>query len=264
MSACRHLPPLTPTSEVISVEGLWAGYTRDPVLYDVHLSVYHTDFIGLIGPNGGGKTTFLKVLLGLLPPMRGSVKILGKPVRQGRRWIGYVPQSVEFDHAFPITVWEVARMGRIGHRGLFRRYTAEDDERVADALRRVGMLDMRNRTFGELSGGQRQRVYVARALAGEPAILLLDEPTSSVDPGFRSNIYEILRELNEKITILLVTHDLGVISSYVKTVGCLNGTLIYHREKLMTEDMLEATYRCPIDLIAHGIPHRVFPQHERT
>lgn len=252
---------LQPTSEVISVKNLWAGYNHEPVLKNITLSVYHTDFVGLIGPNGGGKTTLLKVLLGLLPPTRGDVRILGKNVHEGRRYVGYVPQSVEFDHAFPISVWEVARMGRLSSRGLFRRFTAEDEDRVASALRRVGMLDMRKRPLAELSGGQRQRVYVARALAGEPAILLLDEPTASVDPQARTSIYEILSELNDHMTILLISHDMNAISSYVKTVGCLNGTLVYHREKLITQDMLETTYQCPIDLIAHGVPHRVFPEH---
>lgn len=152
-------------------------------------------------------------------------------------------------------------MGRLSSRGLLRRFTAEDEDRVAAALRRVGMLDMRKRPLAELSGGQRQRVYVARALAGEPAILLLDEPTTSVDPQARTSIYEILSELNDHMTILLISHDMNAISSYVKTVGCLNGTLVYHREKLITQDMLETTYQCPIDLIAHGVPHRVFPEH---
>jgi len=247
--------------EVISVRHLWAGYEDQPVLEDIDLTVNELDFIGLIGPNGGGKTTLFKVLLGLLPPTQGEVRILGKSVKEGRRHIGYVPQVVEFDRDFPISVWDVARMGRLGKRRLLQRYTAEDDEVVAEALRHVDMLDLRDRPIGELSGGQRRRVYIARALATEPEILLLDEPMASVDPQVSTGIYELLRRLNEYITILMVSHDMSAISSHVKTVGCLNRWLFYHGEKQITPDMLEAAYQCPIDLIAHGVPHRVFPEH---
>ena len=247
--------------EVISVQHLWADYDSEPVLEDINLSVRELDFIGLIGPNGGGKTTLLKVLLGLLPPTRGEVRVMGESIKQGRRHIGYVPQSVEFDRAFPVSVWDVARMGRLGHRRLLQRYTAEDDRVVAEALRSVDMLELRDRPVGALSGGQRQRVYIARALATEPGILLLDEPMASVDPQVSSNIYELLGRLNERITILLVSHDISAISSHVKTVGCLNRRLFYHGQKQITPDMLAAGYQCPIDLIAHGVPHRVFPAH---
>jgi zinc transport system ATP-binding protein len=250
--------------EVISVQHLWATYDSEPVLEDINLSVEELDFIGLVGPNGGGKTTLLKVLLGLLPPMQGQVRVLGKHIKEGRRYIGYVPQSVQFDRDFPISVWDVARMGRLGRRRLLQRYTTEDDEVVAEALCSANMLDLRDRPIGALSGGQRQRVYIARALATEPKILLLDEPMASVDPQVSASIYGLLRQLNEHITILLVSHDMSAISSHVKTVGCLNRRLFYHGGKQITPDMLEAAYRCPIDLIAHGVPHRVFPEHTST
>jgi zinc transport system ATP-binding protein len=246
---------------VIQVEHLWAGYGQENVLEDVTLHVYPLDFIGIIGPNGGGKTTLIKVLLGLLPPTRGAVTVMGSPVEIGRRHIGYVPQVVEFDHDFPISVWDVARMGRLGQRGLLRRYTSEDNDLVAEALRRVDILELRQRTIGELSGGQRQRVYIARALAARPEILLLDEPTSSVDPRVSTSIYELLRELNERVTILLVSHDMGAVSSYVKSVGCLNRHLFYHGGDHLTPEMVELAYQCPVDLVAHGVPHRVFAQH---
>lgn len=247
--------------EVIRIEHLWAAYAHESVLEDITLSVRQTDFIGLIGPNGGGKTTLIKVLLGLLTPMRGEVRVMGKPVVEGRRYIGYVPQQVEYDHDFPISVWDVAQMGRLGQRRLFQRYTQEDSDVVAEALRRVGMLEQRRRPIGELSGGQRQRVYIARALATQPKILLLDEPTASVDPNASSSIYELLRELNAHVAIILISHDISVISAYVKTIGCLNRRLIYHGEKEITSDMLQAAYPCPIDLLAHGTPHRVLPMH---
>jgi zinc transport system ATP-binding protein len=247
--------------EAISMQHVWAGYSGEPVLEDVNLSVDELDFVGLIGPNGGGKTTLLKVLLGLLPPTRGTVRIVGKDVTEGRRYIGYVPQTVAFDQDFPISVWGVARMGRLGTRRLLQRYTAEDTAIVAQALRDVDMLHLRDRPIGALSGGQRQRVYIARALATEPRILLLDEPLSGVDSEVSSSVYELLSRLNERITILLISHDMSAISAHVKTVGCLNRRLFYHGQKRITPDMMQAAYGCPIDLIAHGIPHRVFGHH---
>jgi zinc transport system ATP-binding protein len=247
--------------EVISLRHVWASYDHQTVLQDVTLSVKALDFIGIVGPNGGGKTTLFRVLLGLLPPTGGEVRIMGMPVERGRRQIGYVPQLMTFDSEFPIRVWDVAQMGRLGSRGLLRRYTAEDEEVVADALRRVDMLDQRERAFGDLSGGQRQRVYIARALATEPSILLLDEPLASVDPRVSSNIYELLEKLNRSITIMMASHDIGAISSHVKTVGCLNRRLFYHGGETLTSEMLELAYQCPVDLIAHGVPHRVFPEH---
>ena len=251
------------TDPVIEIEGLWAGYGHEDVLEDVNLTVASLDFIGLIGPNGGGKTTLIKVLLGLLPPTRGRVQIMGKPVTKGRRHIGYVPQQVHFDRDFPIRVWDVARMGRLGNRRLLQRFSAEDDAVVVEALESVEVLSLADRPIGELSSGQRQRVYIARALATEPDILLLDEPTSSVDPQVTLTIYELLQELNEHVTILLISHDMSAISSHVKTVGCLNRRLFYHNEKELTADVLEQVYQCPVDLIAHGVPHRVFPEHEK-
>ena len=251
----------TERREVISVQHLWAGYDDEEVLEDVNLSVYERDFVGVIGPNGGGKTTLIKVLLGLVPVTRGLVRIMGEPVTEGRRHVGYVPQVVEFDRAFPISVWEVARMGRLGRHRLLRRLTSADDAIVAQALDDVGMLPLRDGPIGELSGGQRQRAYIARALASQPAILLLDEPTSSVDPRTSTSIYELLRRLNERVTILMISHDLSAISSYVKTVGCLNRHLFYHEEGELGPEMLDLAYQCPIDLIAHGVPHRVFPAH---
>ena len=247
--------------EVISIQHLWAGYNGEPVLEDINLSVNELDFIGLIGPNGGGKTTLLRVLLGLLAPMRGKVRVMGADVAEGRRHIGYVPQTVAFDRDFPISVWDVAQMGRLGTRRILQRYTAADSEIIAQALRNVDMLHLRDHPIGQLSGGQRQRVYVARALATEPKILLLDEPLSSVDPQVSSSIYELLSRLNERITILLISHDMSAISAHVKTVGCLNRRLFYHGQKQITPDMMQAAYGCPIDLIAHGVPHRVFGHH---
>ena len=251
----------TSSEVVIAIEHLWAGYERDTVLEDVELTVYKHDFLGLIGPNGGGKTTLVKVLLGLILPQKGKVRIMGKPPRKGRRFIGYVPQMVAFDRDFPVRVWDVVRMGRLGQRGLLQPYTSEDDARVTQALSQVEMLAFKDRPIGALSGGQRQRVYIARALAARPKILLLDEPTASVDPQVTTSIYELLKSLNKQMTIVMISHDVGAISSYVKTVGCLNRHLFYHEGDQLSPEMLELAYQCPVDLIAHGVPHRVLPEH---
>jgi zinc transport system ATP-binding protein len=247
--------------EVICLEDLWVQYNGVTVLEGINLSVHERDFIGIIGPNGGGKTTLLEVLLGVIRPTRGRVSIVGLSPVEARRFIGYVPQYSEFDHAFPISVWEVAMMGRLGRRGLLRRYSNQDEDLVAKALRQVDMLQQRDRQIGQLSGGELQRVYVARALASTPEILLLDEPTASVDTRMVGSIYEVLQQLNRRVTIVLVSHDIGVVSSHVKTIACLNRRLIYHGSREITPEMLEAAYHCPVDLIAHGLPHRVFDHH---
>ncbi|MCB2213850.1 ABC transporter ATP-binding protein [bacterium] len=248
---------------LVEINHVTAGYDQEVVLQDVSLTVQPEDFIGLIGPNGGGKTTLLKVILGLLTPRQGTVRVMGHSPEQGRRFIGYVPQFTVFDSDFPIRVRDVVRMGRLGPKRLFKPYTAADDAVVAERLDWVELSDMADRSLRELSGGQRQRVYIARALASQPELLLLDEPTISVDAEARAHIFDLLHEINLRgVTILLISHDLNVISRYVKTIGCLNRTLYYHGEKQVTAEMLKQGYDCPVDLIAHGLPHRVLAEHE--
>lgn len=247
---------------LVEIKDLSAGYNDEMVLKDINLSVEPDDFIGLIGPNGGGKTTLFKVILGLLKPKRGSIEVMGMAPDKGRRHIGYVPQFTFYDSDFPIRVRDVVQMGRLGPKHLFKPYSAEDARIVTECLERVHLSDKQNMPLRELSGGQRQRVYIARALASEPELLLLDEPTISVDAEASAQIYELLHEINlQGVTILLISHDLNVISSYVKTIGCLNRTLHYHGEKEITEDMIQSGYNCPVDLIAHGMPHRVLASH---
>jgi zinc transport system ATP-binding protein len=248
---------------LVEINHITAGYDEEIVLKDINLAVQPQDFVGLIGPNGGGKTTLLKVILGLLKPRKGSVRVMGLSPEQGRRYIGYVPQFTVFDSDFPIRVRDVVRMGRLSQNRLFKPYTAADDAVVAERLEWVELGDMAGRSLKELSGGQRQRVYIARALASEPELLLLDEPTISVDAEARAHIFDLLHEINLRgVTILLISHDLNVISRYVKSIGCLNRTLYYHGEKQITADMLQQGYNCPVDLIAHGLPHRVLAEHE--
>ena len=249
----------------VEINGLCAGYNGEMVLQDINFTIYDGDFIGLIGPNGGGKTTLLKIILGLLPPQKGSITVMGKSPQEGRRHIGYVPQFAEFDSDFPISVRDVVRMGRLNQRKILKPFTADDAEIVEQRLEWVDMLDHKERSMRELSGGQRQRIYIARALSTKPAILMLDEPTNSVDYESRTKIYDLLHRINEQgVTILMVSHDLNVISSYVKTIGCLNRQMHYHGEKEITTEMLNAGYHCPVELIAHGLPHRVLADHEEA
>lgn len=250
---------------VIELEQIWAGYPKNPVLQDINLTVHALDYIGIIGPNGGGKTTLFKVLLGLLSPQRGRVTILGRSPHQGRRHIGYVPQIIHFDQNFPISVGEVVQTGRLGNRRWGRQCNRQDRIIVEQALAQVGLLDLQQYPVSELSGGQLQRVYIARALATEPQILLLDEPTANLDSQVSQAIYDLLWELNQWVTILMISHDIGAISSHVKTVACLNRRLYYHGSNQITSAMLEKTYGGAMDVVVHReLPQRILAPHEST
>jgi zinc transport system ATP-binding protein len=248
--------------KVISLKGVWAGYGNNNVIEDINFSVKKGDFVGIIGPNGGGKSTLLKVILGLITPYKGEVKVMGLPPEEGREFVGWVPQESDMDRDFPIKVLDVVLMGRMGRKKLLRPYSKEDKNKALEALEMVGLQNIAQKPIGEISLGQRQRVYIARALAKDPEILLLDEPLASVDPNTSEVIYGLLKDLNESsaITIVMVTHDVGAVSSYVKSVGCLNRKLYYYDEKTLTQGMIDAAYHCPVDLIAHGVPHRVLPK----
>ena len=247
----------------ISLRGVTAGYEGRPMIEDINLDVEEGDFYGIIGPNGGGKSTLLKVILGLIPPMKGDVKIMGLSPETGRQYIGYLPQFTEYDKVYPISVWDVVLMGRRPHRGVMPWYSTEDKMAAEEALDAVNMLDLRERSIGKLSGGQRQRVFIARALTSRPKILLLDEPTASVDPEGQESIFSLFSELNKEMTIVLVSHDVGMITSHVNKLACINHTIVTHDEPAITPEMLETGYSCPVDLIAHGdVPHRVLRPHD--
>lgn len=248
--------------DVITTEDLWFYYDHVPVLEGVNLSVHRGDYLAIIGPNGGGKTTLLRLILGLAAPSKGRITVLGQSPAQASWELGYVPQHARYDRDFPISVWDIVLMGRLSHRGNAPGYSGEDKETAMEALNSVEMLDFKDRQIDDLSGGQRQRVFIARALACEPQILLLDEPTASVDTKIQSNLYDLLADLNDRITIVIVTHDIGVVSSRVTRVACLNRRLVAHDEKTLTKEELEETYLCPVELIAHGLPHRVLEEHQ--
>lgn len=249
--------------EVLRLTDVWVHYDGTPVLKSVDLSVRPGSFLGVIGPNGGGKTTLLRAILGLVKPSRGQVTVLGRQPVQARRFIGYVAQYNLFDRDFPISVEDVVLMGRYRRPGLFRAYSERDSRRADEALETVGMLTYRERQIGSLSGGEQQRVFIARALVTEPRILLLDEPTASIAPDMQTEFYELLEKLKQKMTIIMVSHDVTAVSIYVDDVACLNHQLFYHGsvEELSAEE-LTRTYQCPIQLIAHGtVPHRVLKEH---
>ena len=246
---------------VVSLEGVNFAYGGTEVLRDVNFALEQGDFVGIIGPNAGGKTTLLKIVLGLLSPDSGEVRVLGGRARDARGKVGYVPQYARFDRSFPIRVRTAVAMGVLGPGG--PRSDAATTA-VEEALVRVDLQDVADRQIGALSGGQLQRALIARALVAGPRLLLLDEPTASLDTRIGRSVYELLEELAEEITVVLVSHDIGVISRHVRTIACLNVDMHYHRSKELTPEMVEAAYGCPVDLVAHGHPHRVLPHHEGT
>ena len=245
----------------IEIRDLSVGYrTGQPVLKDINLIVLRNDFIAIIGPNGGGKTTLLKVILGLIKPWSGRINIFDHPVisKNTRAKTGYVPQLIP-GKFFPVTVMDVVMMGRLGNTGFFRHFSDTDRSAAEINLLRMGILHLANDNMDSLSGGQKQRVLIARALAGEPDILLLDEPVASVDHETQESFFNLLAELNDSITIVLVTHDVGAVSAHVKNIACINRTLISHGETLSAE-AVSLAYGCPFELISHGVPHRVIGQ----
>lgn len=244
----------------VEIRGVDVRFGGTAALESIDLTVAEGDFLGIIGPNAGGKTTLLKVMLGLIEPDRGEVRIFGRPPREARGVIGYVPQYARFDADFPISVAETVAMGRLGP-GTRPSTSARDSEVVRQALETVELSDVAGVRVGRLSGGQLQRALIARALTSEPKILLLDEPTASLDTQIGRSVYDLLDRLSDEIPIVLVSHDVGVISRTVRTIACLNVRLHYHHSRELTPEMVEAAYGCPVDLVAHGVPHRVFESH---
>ena len=244
---------------VISLRNLTYAFNGSPVLKDVSLDVHEKDFTALIGPNGGGKTTLIKVMLGLLKPDQGTITVFNAPPLSVSHRIGYVPQNIHINQDFPICALEVVLMGRLKkHRR--PAYSKKDHDAVQNALEIMEMWDHRSRRMSELSGGQRQRVFVARALAAEPDILILDEPTASLDTSGQNRFYALLEQLNISMTIVLASHDVMLLSSHVKSVACVNQIVHYHDGAEITQEMMDMVH-CPVELIAHGLPHRVLKFH---
>jgi zinc transport system ATP-binding protein len=242
---------------LVSIKNITAGYNDSPVLQYVDLDIYPKDFLGVIGPNGGGKTTLSKVLLGVLKPFSGQVIF-----PQGRPNIGYLPQVSQTDHSFPVTVMDVLLSGLATPANWWKSLKKDQKAKARDLITKTGLDGMADRPVGELSGGEFQRALLGRAIINDPQLLVLDEPDTFVDRSFEGELYQLLAELNKTMAIFLISHDIGTISSMVKTIACVNGTLHYHPSNVLTEDVLKV-YNCPFDLIAHGpIPHRVLKDHE--
>ncbi len=245
--------------KAVEINHLSIKYNEQLVLRDINLCIEEKDFIAIIGPNGGGKTTLLKVILGILTPDTGEVKVFGREPKKSRDVIGYLPQKLVFDPNFPISVFETVLTGR--YHGLFKGYSKDDHDAVVTALKEVEMRDMKDRQISKLSGGQMQRVFIARAIVRDPKLLIMDEPMASIDPDMQRTFYDLMSKLKDKMTIVLVSHDVGAVSTHVDKIACLNQGLYYHGPVEDSANGLEEIYHCPIELISHGIPHRVLKEH---
>ena len=245
---------------IIEIKNLSFAYGHQLVLENIDFTTKAGDFVAIIGPNGAGKTTLLKLLLGLLEAEEGSVQIFGQPPRKVSYRIGYVPQDMYINRHFPVSALDVVLMGKLNPSRRWSRPSGRDRRMAQEALDRMEMGPYSHKRIDEMSGGQRQRIFIARALVSEPDILFLDEPTANVDTRGQADIYDLLKELNQKMTILMVSHDLMFISSYVKSVACVNRHVHYHDHPEITDEMVDMC-NCPVDFVAHGLPHRILPEH---
>ncbi|MEZ5357345.1 MAG: ABC transporter ATP-binding protein [Candidatus Zixiibacteriota bacterium] len=246
------------SESVVVIENLSFSYNGYPVLTDVTAHINCCDFVSIVGPNGGGKTTLLKLILGLLPPSKGKITVLNTTPERARPKVGYVPQHFHFDAQFPITVREVVLMGRLGNLSTLGKFKTHDKEIAERVLKEVELSDLAWRPFSDLSGGQRQRVLIARALATEPKMLLLDEPTAHVDIAAQKDLYEFLEKLNELLTIVMVTHDIGFVAPFINSVLCVNKKVAMHPTRQITGKIISELYGNDVQFISHdtsACPH---------
>ena len=245
---------------IIQINGVSAGYEGKNVLSKVDLKVYERDFLGIIGPNGGGKTSLVKAIMGTTP-YSGEIHINNSLRRKNHYKIGYMPQVSEFDMRFPISLEEVVLSGLQTEKGFFGRYTKTDRSRAQELMNKMGIADLATRPIGEVSGGQMQRALLCRAIIAEPRLLILDEPTNFVDNRFEYEFYNMVKQLSDRMAIVMVSHDLGTITSVVKSIVCVNRTVHRHNSNILTAEQLE-NYNCPIQILSHGhIPHTVLEHH---
>jgi len=236
---------------VFTVSHVSFSYDGVPVLEDVSFTIQERSFISIVGPNAGGKTTLLKLMLGLLQPSRGTIEVLGMPPAKARTRIGYMPQQVQLDLQFPVSVLDIVLMGRMGSGMRFGPYSGMDKAIALDSLRKLEMQDMKDRPFMALSGGQRQRVLIARALACEPEMLFLDEPTANVDMVVETELFELLHEMSKTITVVVVSHDLGFVSHYVQSVVCVNRRVMVHPTTAVTGEVIRDLYLSDVCMVRH-------------
>jgi zinc transport system ATP-binding protein len=252
---------LIPDRPLVEVRDLTFGYGREVVLDHVNLTIVAQDFLAVIGPNGGGKTTLLKAILGLVRPWSGEVAFHLPSGKDPRGCLGYVPQFSTFDRDFPLRISDMVLMGRLGRRGVLRPYSREDRAAAGRAIERLGLGGVARSHASEVSGGQLQRALIARALVSEPEILFLDEPTASIDAESRETLRGLLEDLNRTIPIVVVTHDVTSMASMVKRIACINRKLFYHGGPELSLEVMEEVYGCPVELVTHGVPHRVLHDH---
>lgn len=238
---------------IVSFEGVSFRYNDESILEQVDLRIHDGEFAWIVGPNGGGKTTLVKLLLGLLHPTRGGVRVFGALPERVRHRIGYMAQQVNVDPRFPIDVLGVALMGREGSGRRFGRYTRADRLAAMKALEHVGLSERAGSRFSELSGGQMRRLLIARALAGEPDLLVLDEPMANLDPAVQRSLYELLDHLNQHLTVVMVSHDPAFVAGSVERAVCVNRRVQVHPTSKMTEDVLADLYGAgAMRFVQHG------------
>lgn len=250
-------------NSIIQINGLSAGYDGKTVLHQVDLTVYEKDFLGIIGPNGGGKTTLIKCMLGLHTPSEGHIRFFKEGREVPEIKMGYLPQYNTIDRKFPISVHEVVLSGLSKEKPLIGRYTDKQQEQVRRMIARMGLEEVAHRAIGELSGGQLQRALLGRALVSNPEVVILDEPNTYIDKRFEARLYSLLEEINRERAIILVSHDIGTVLKNVKTIACVNESVHYHPHTEVPTEWLEEHFGCPIEMLGHGtFPHRVLKRHE--
>ena len=245
---------------LISIRDLWVEYDNTTALEGVNIDIYEDDLLGIIGPNGGGKSSLVKAIMGTTT-YKGHIWY-DESLRRGNHYqLGYMPQVSEFDMRFPISIREVVLSGLQTEKGFFGRYSAEDKRRADELLDKMGIAELASNPIGEVSGGQMQRALLCRAIISEPKLLILDEPTNFVDNRFEYEFYNMVRQLSDKMAIVMVSHDLGTITSVVKSILCVNRSVHRHDSNILTEEQLR-NYNCPIQVLSHGhIPHTVLEHH---
>lgn len=241
---------------IITIHDLSFSYGEVLALEDVTIDIRANEFVAVIGPNGGGKTTLVKLLMGMLEPDHGDISVLGGSPWSARKRFGYVPQHTRFDYEFPISVMNVVLMGRLGHGVGVGPFGASDRERAVRALDTVGCANLKKRSFAELSGGQSQRVLIARALVSEPDILILDEPTANLDPTVQDDFYDLLHELKNQMTVIIVSHDVAFVSKHVDRVVCVNRQVVLHNASALHGDVIETLYG---EMDVHLVDHTRHP-----
>lgn len=248
-----------------SLKGIAAAYNHKTVLHNIDLNIYSHDFLGIIGPNGGGKTTLIKIILGLLKPTAGRIQFFDGNKPANSLTMGYLPQYSSIDKKFPICVEEVILSGLSSKKSLMSRFDPQQKAKVQETIARMGLKGLEKRPIGQLSGGQLQRALLGRAIISDPHLLILDEPSTYIDKLFEARLYELLTEINKDCAIVLVSHDIGTVLQNVKSIACVNETLDYHPDTGITSEWLEKNFHCPIEVLGHGtIPHRVLGKHEHS